>query len=106
MDFTNGPGPAAGFSITVVSPAAAMSPGAFYLNPVCEDNGLVFPGTAEPDYWDFMYFSVVLSMTFQVSDVQITARPIRRLALLHGIVASFFNVTIIAITVNVVAGIL
>ena len=78
----------------------------FYLDPACQDGGLVFPGTAEPDYWDFMYFSVVLSMTFQVSDVQITARPIRRLALLHGIVAFFFNVTIIAITVNVVAGIL
>jgi uncharacterized membrane protein len=78
----------------------------FYLDPACQDGGLVFPGTAEPDYWDFMYFSVVLSMTFQVSDVQITARPIRRLALLHGVVAFFFNVTIIAITVNVVAGIL
>lgn len=78
----------------------------FYLDPACQDGGLLFPGTAEPDYWDFMYFSVVLSMTFQVSDVQITARPIRRLALLHGVVAFFFNVTIIAITVNVVAGIL
>jgi uncharacterized membrane protein len=78
----------------------------FYLNPRCEDGGLIFPGTSEPDYWDFMYFSVVLSMTFQVSDVQITARPIRRLALLHGIVAFVFNVTIIAITVNVMAGIL
>jgi uncharacterized membrane protein len=78
----------------------------FYLDPACQDGGLVFPGTAEPDYWDFMYFSIVLSMTFQVSDVQITARPIRHLALLHGVVAFFFNVTIIAITVNVVAGIL
>jgi uncharacterized membrane protein len=78
----------------------------FYLDPECKDGGLLFPGTTEPDYWDFMYFSVVLNMTFQVSDVQITARSIRRLALLHGIVAFFFNVTIIALTVNVVAGIL
>ncbi len=78
----------------------------FYLDPECKDGGLVFPGTNEPDYWDFMYFSVVLSMTFQVSDVQITARSIRRLALAHGIVAFVFNVTIIAITVNVMAGIL
>ena len=78
----------------------------FYLEPDCKDGGLLFPGTHEPDYWDFMYFSVVLSMTFQVSDVQITSRSIRRLALLHGVVAFVFNVTIIAITVNVMAGIL
>jgi uncharacterized membrane protein len=78
----------------------------YYLEPDGKDGGLLFPGTPEPDYWDFMYFSVVLSMTFQVSDVQITSRSIRRLALLHGVVAFVFNVTIIAITVNVMAGIL
>jgi uncharacterized membrane protein len=78
----------------------------FYLILDKENGGLIFPGTNEPDYWDFMYFSVVLNMTFQVSDVQITARSIRRLALLHGIVAFVFNVTIVAITVNVMAGIL
>lgn len=78
----------------------------FYLARDPGQSGLIFPGTDLPDYWDFMYFSVVLSMTFQVSDVQITDRIIRRIALLHGIVAFFFNVIIIALTVNVVAGIL
>jgi uncharacterized membrane protein len=65
--------------------------------------GLAFPGTDKPDYWDFLYFAIVLSMTFQVSDVQITSRPLRHLALLHGLIAFFFTVIIIAITVNVVA---
>jgi len=77
----------------------------FYLGANPAQGGLLFPGTDAPDYWDFMYFSVVLSMTFQVSDVQIVNQSIRRTALLHSMVAFFFNVIIIAITVNVVAGV-
>lgn len=66
--------------------------------------GLEFPETPEPDYWDFAYFSIVIGMTFQVSDVQITSRYLRRVVLLHSVIAFFFNVFIIAITVNIVAG--
>lgn len=66
--------------------------------------GLDFPGTDEPDYWDFMYFAIVIGMTFQVSDVQITSRYLRRTALMHSIIAFFFNVFIIAMSVNIAAG--
>jgi uncharacterized membrane protein len=66
--------------------------------------GLDFPGEDEPDYWDFTYFAIVIGMTFQVSDVQITSRHLRRMALLHGVIAFFLNVFIIAMTVNIVAG--
>ena len=66
--------------------------------------GLLFPCGEEPDYWDFMYFAFVLGMTFQVSDVQITNPAVRRFALLHGVLAFFFNVVIIALTVNLIAG--
>jgi uncharacterized membrane protein len=66
--------------------------------------GLKFPDTPEPDYWDFAYFSIVIGMTFQVSDVQITSNYLRRVVLLHSVIAFFFNVFIIAITVNIVAG--
>ena len=66
--------------------------------------GLEFPDTPQPDYWDFAYFAIVIGMTFQVSDVQITSRYLRRVALLHSVIAFFFNVFIIAITVNIVAG--
>lgn len=66
--------------------------------------GLDFPGTDQPDYWDFMYFAIVIGMTFQVSDVQISSRYLRRVALLHSIIAFFFNVFIIAISVNIAAG--
>jgi uncharacterized membrane protein len=67
-------------------------------------DGLDFPGTKQPDYWDFVYFAIVLGMTFQVSDVQITSRPMRRTALMHSVIAFFFNVVIIAISVNIAAG--
>lgn len=66
--------------------------------------GLAFPGNGEPDYWDFVYFAFVLGMTFQVSDVQIGARAIRRVALVHSVIAFFFNVIVIAVSVNIVAG--
>ncbi|MGO4504746.1 MULTISPECIES: DUF1345 domain-containing protein [unclassified Dyella] len=66
--------------------------------------GLDFPGTEQPDYWDFMYFAIVIGMTFQVSDVQISSRYLRRVALLHSVIAFFFNVFIIAISVNIAAG--
>jgi uncharacterized membrane protein len=66
--------------------------------------GLDFPGEKDPDYWDFAYFAMVIGMTFQVSDVQICARHLRHIALLHSVIAFFFNVIIIALTVNIVAG--
>jgi uncharacterized membrane protein len=66
--------------------------------------GLEFPHTPDPDYWDFAYFSIVIGMTFQVSDVQITSNYLRRVVLMHSVIAFFFNVFIIAITVNIVAG--
>ena len=65
--------------------------------------GLVFPGNEEPDYWDFLYYSLVVAMTAQVSDVQITSKTIRRLTTVHGVVSFFFNVAILALTVNMVS---
>ena len=65
---------------------------------------MVFPGTEHPNYWDFTYFAVVLSMCCQTSDVAVTSTRMRRLVILHSVVSFFFNVIIIAITVSVVAG--
>jgi uncharacterized membrane protein len=70
------------------------------------DGGLEFPNEPCPDYWDFFYFSAVLGMTFQVSDVQITSRKFRRLATLHGLLGFLFNTVIVALTVNLASGLL
>ncbi|MEZ0612395.1 DUF1345 domain-containing protein [Fibrella sp. WM1] len=68
--------------------------------------GLDFPGDEPPDYLDFAYYSFVIGMTFQVSDVAITAKPIRRLTLLHSVLSFAFNTLIIALTINTLSGLL
>jgi uncharacterized membrane protein len=65
--------------------------------------GLAFPGGEEPDYWDFLYFSLVIGMTSQVSDVAVTSRTIRRTVSAHGVVSFLFNAALIALTVNIAA---
>jgi uncharacterized membrane protein len=70
------------------------------------DRGLDFPDEKEPDYLDFLYFALVLGMTFQVSDVQITSRKLRRVATLHGLLSFLFNTVIVAFTVNIAAGLM
>lgn len=67
--------------------------------------GLIFPGgDKEPDYWDFLYFSFVVGMTCQVSDVQVAVRFWRRLVLAHGVVSFLFNTIVLALCINLLAG--
>ncbi|WP_241229879.1 DUF1345 domain-containing protein [Tsuneonella rigui] len=66
--------------------------------------GFDFPGTKTPDYWDFAYFAFTLGMTFQTSDVAITATGVRKIALLHSFAAFVFNIGVIAFTINVLGG--
>lgn len=71
-----------------------------------DSGGLEFPGEALPNYSDFAYFSLVLGMTFQVSDVQITSQSMRRLALGHALAAFFFNIIIVALSVSLIGNML
>lgn len=66
--------------------------------------GLIFPGTDEPNDFDFAYFSFVIGMTFQVSDVQIKDSGVRRLALVHALISFAYNTTIVALVINIVSG--
>jgi len=68
--------------------------------------GLRFPGDAQPDYWDFFYFSLVIGMTSQVSDVAITSRVIRRMVAVHGALAFLFNVAVLALTVSMISNLI
>ena len=63
--------------------------------------GLDFPGAKEPGAWDFLYFSFVIGMTAQVSDVTVHAAGMRRLVLAHSIVSFFYNTVLLALAVNV-----
>jgi uncharacterized membrane protein len=71
-----------------------------------ERQGLAFPHKEQPDYWDFFYFSFNIGAAGQTSDVVIVSKRMRRLALAHTIMAFLFNTTILALAVNVGAGLL
>ena len=75
----------------------------FYDRSRSEGDGLTFPGNEKPDYWDFVYFSLVIGMTSQVSDVAVACKPIRRTVAAHGVISFFFNAALLALLVNIAA---
>jgi len=82
----------------------------FYQNHPTQNSlksgGLDFPDDIEPNYWDFLYFSFVIGMTSQVSDVPITSRSLRRLVLMHSILSFFYNTAIVAMSINIIASLI
>ncbi|MBI3521069.1 MAG: DUF1345 domain-containing protein [Bacteroidetes bacterium] len=74
------------------------------LNTGSNIGGINFPSEEAPDYLDFAYFSFVIGMTFQVSDITISSRAIRRFVLMHSLVSFAFNTIIVALTINTIAG--
>ena len=69
-----------------------------------DEGGLDIPNCAEPDYWDFLYFSFTLGMTFQTSDIEITSQRMRMVSLGHCLAAFVFNLGILAFTINTLGG--
>lgn len=62
--------------------------------------GLLFPGETEPDYWDFLHFSLIIGVASQTADVQIADRGLRRLSSVHSVTAFVFNTVLVALAVN------
>lgn len=67
---------------------------------------LLFPGGKEPDYLDLAYYAFVVGMTSQVSDVAVTARDMRRLTLVHSVLAFVFNIAVLALSINIIASVI
>ena len=67
---------------------------------------LLFPGKREPDYLDFAYYAFVVGMTSQVSDVAVASRTMRRLTLIHGVLAFLFNIAVLALSINIIGGVI
>ena len=65
-----------------------------------DPGGLLFPGETEPDYWDFLHFSLIIGVASQTADVQIADRRMRRLATVHSVTAFGFNTVLVALAVN------
>lgn len=68
--------------------------------------GLEFPGDEQPDYLDFAYFSLDMGTTFQVSDVVVTSKAIRRVVMYHGLIAFGLNTFVVAIVINLIASLI
>jgi uncharacterized membrane protein len=66
--------------------------------------GLKFPGDEPPDYWDFLHFSLIIGVASQTADIAITAKALRRLSTVHSLFAFAFNTVIVALTINLLAG--
>jgi uncharacterized membrane protein len=79
----------------------------YYDRDVCGDaKGLRFPGEEddEPDYWDFLHFALIVGVASQTADIAISARPLRRLNTVHALFSFNFNTVIVALTINLLAG--
>lgn len=66
--------------------------------------GLGFPQDDAPDYWDFLHFSVVIGVASQTADIAFTSKELRRIGTVHGVIAFLFNTVVLALTINLVAG--
>ena len=69
-------------------------------------SGLVFPDESLPIYTDFLYFALVIGMTSQTADVGIASPQIRRLVMMQGLIAFVFNTSLLALTINIAAGLI
>jgi uncharacterized membrane protein len=70
------------------------------------EGGLVFPGEEQPDFLDFAYYAFTVGMCFQVSDVTIASRQIRRATLVHSMLSFAYNTAIVALALNLAFGLL
>jgi uncharacterized membrane protein len=66
--------------------------------------GIDFPGHVPPDYWDFLYFAIVIGVACATADADFTSQGLRRLGTVHSLVAFAFNTIIVALTINLTAG--
>jgi uncharacterized membrane protein len=66
--------------------------------------GLAFPGKDAPDYWDFLHFSLIIGVACQTADIAITSKALRRVSTFHSVFAFAFNTVIVALTINLLAG--
>jgi uncharacterized membrane protein len=83
----------------------------YYSPETCTDSegrtdrgGLLFPGAEPPDYWDFLHFAVIIGVASQTADIAFTSKPLRRIGTVHGALSFVFNTVVLALTINLLAG--
>lgn len=86
--------------------APAVPAGAVGKGKPQDRGGLVFPGGEDPDYWDFLHFSLIIGVASQTADVQISDKGLRRISTVHSVTAFLFNTVVVALTVNMAVSLL
>jgi uncharacterized membrane protein len=86
--------------------APAVAGGAHGRAKSRDRGGLIFPGGEDPDYWDFVHFSLIIGVAQQTADIQISNRALRRTATVHSVMAFVFNTVVVALTVNMAVNLL
>ena len=83
----------------------------YYSPETCKDSegrtergGLEFPGGEPPDYWDFVHFALIIGVASQTADTSFTSKPLRHIGTVHGVLAFVFNTVVLALTINLLAG--
>lgn len=72
--------------------------------PDPQRGGLGFPGKGAADYWDFVHFAVVIGVASQTADISFTSKALRRIGTIHGVLSFVFNTVVLALTINLLAG--
>lgn len=71
-----------------------------------QDGGLLFPNQAQPDYIDFLYFACIIGTSGQTADVSFTSQSMRKIGLIHSVLAFFFNTSLVALMINIASGLI
>ena len=71
-----------------------------------KNGGLLFPNQKLPDYIDFLYFSCVIGTSGQTADVSFTSQSMRKVGLMHSVLAFFFNTSLVALMINIASGLI
>ena len=71
-----------------------------------KNGGLLFPNQKRPDYIDFLYFSCIIGTSGQTADVNFTSQAMRKIGLIHSVLAFFFNTSLVALMINIASGLI
>lgn len=72
-----------------------------------QEKPLSFPDkNLEPNYWDFLYFSLTISVALQTSDVSVRGRRMRKVVLGQSVLCFFFNLAVLGLSINIAASLI
>ena len=94
------------WAFTQVMFALHYAHGFYYAIDKKQEGGLLFPNQSLPDYIDFLYFACIIGTSGQTADVSFTSQSMRKIGLIHSVLAFFFNTSLVALMINIASGLI